>query len=257
MEVNRVSVITINYNNLDGLIKTHQSILRQNYYHFDHIVIDGYSTDGSIEYLESNCKNYLISRDSGIYDAMNKGIDRASGNWIVFLNSGDIFYPHAIREMMDVINQNDFDFVISAIDIFSSSGKFIFKKIPNNLNYSDYLNSMPAAHMSFFVKKSIYTKLGNYNNKFKVSGDFDLIQRLFRLTKNYAALEISIGAFYLGGKSSSFKVIREDFKILSQYGMPLSKNVCIFFKKTLKFIIRQFIPSQLYVYLAKILNKNA
>mgnify|MGYP001565636508 FL=1 len=88
-----VSIITINYNNASGLKKTIDSVIKQTFKDFEFIIIDGGSTDGSKQVIESNSKSissWLSEKDNGIYDAMNKGIVKATGNYYLFLNSGDI-----------------------------------------------------------------------------------------------------------------------------------------------------------------------
>ena len=90
-----LSIVTINYNNLKGLKNTVKSVQSQNFRQFEHIIIDGGSSDGSYEFIIRNKElfNFFISeKDSGIYNAMNKGIQYCSGDYIVFLNSGDVFF---------------------------------------------------------------------------------------------------------------------------------------------------------------------
>ena len=91
----RVSVITVNLNNREGLQKTIHSVIGQTYPNIEYIVIDGASTDGSVKIIDDNVSNIHLWRseaDSGIYDAMNKGIELATGDYLIFLNSGDYFF---------------------------------------------------------------------------------------------------------------------------------------------------------------------
>src|SRR5688572_27521016 len=97
----KISIITINYNNLDGLKRTVDSVVNQTWQEFEYIVIDGGSTDGSGAYIESKSKHfhYWVSEpDKGIYNAMNKGIVKATGEYLLFLNSGDHFFNDTVLE---------------------------------------------------------------------------------------------------------------------------------------------------------------
>ena len=91
----KISIITINYNNFEGLKKTIKSVINQTWKDYEYIVIDGGSNDGSVEYLKSldNTINFWVSEaDNGVYHAMNKGINKANGEYLLFLNSGDHFF---------------------------------------------------------------------------------------------------------------------------------------------------------------------
>ena len=97
----KLTIITINYNNLEGLKRTVESVLNQTWQEFEYIVIDGGSNDGSAEYIESQSEHidYWVSEpDKGIYNAMNKGIAKARGEYLLFLNSGDHLYSAKVLE---------------------------------------------------------------------------------------------------------------------------------------------------------------
>ena len=101
----KLSIITINYNNRDRLLRTINSVINQKHKNYEYIVIDGGSTDGSLQILEAN--NHMIDywvseKDGGIYNAMNKGIDRAQGDYCIFMNSGDVFYSDEVTRQVDL-----------------------------------------------------------------------------------------------------------------------------------------------------------
>lgn len=100
MEEVKISVITVCYNAVDTLEKTIQSVLEQTYHNIEYIIIDGGSTDGTVEIIHRyvDYLAYWVSEpDRGIYDAMNKGIERATGEWVNFMNAGDYFYNYDTR----------------------------------------------------------------------------------------------------------------------------------------------------------------
>ena len=94
----KLTIITINYNNKEGLIKTFESVKKQTWSEFEFFVIDGGSTDGGKELIERNSQiDYWVSeKDSGVYNAMNKGIRKATGEYVIFMNSGDFFYDEFV-----------------------------------------------------------------------------------------------------------------------------------------------------------------
>ena len=130
----KLSIITINYNNFEGLNRTLKSVINQNLKNFEYIVIDGGSTDGSKELIEKYADkiSYWVSEpDRGIYHAMNKGIVKASGEYLLFMNSGDLFYNNFIlNEVIDDISKYDLIY----FDILIRDGNKEYPKVsPKNL----------------------------------------------------------------------------------------------------------------------------
>lgn len=130
---NKISVISINLNNTDGLKSTIESIRNQNVQPFEYIVIDGGSNDDLTDLINENSEfitKYISENDNGIYDAMNKGASICNGEWIAFLNSGDIYYPNVVEELSISLKESKFDFTIGSVDIFNNCGDKIFTKYP-------------------------------------------------------------------------------------------------------------------------------
>ena len=126
---NSISLITINLNNADGLKDTLKSIHLQEEKPFEHIIIDGGSTDQSSKVIndyKDKISNHVISKDECIYYAMNKGASISKGEWIGFLNSGDIFYQAVISELSSALGQNYFDFTIGDVVIADKNKNKIF-----------------------------------------------------------------------------------------------------------------------------------
>ena len=149
-----VTIVTINYNNLIGLKATIESVIQQNYSNFDYLIVDGESTDGSVELInqyDTNLCKALIEKDIGIYHAMNKAISIAKGEWLIFMNSGDIFTDYCSLElaMKDVEAGNE---VIFADWIYATSEKYIKASKKN----------MTIRHQSVIYKKSLHDIYGTY-----------------------------------------------------------------------------------------------
>jgi glycosyltransferase involved in cell wall biosynthesis len=174
-DIVKLSIVTINLNNAEGLQNTIDSVFHQTYTAFEYIVIDGGSTDSSKEIIQKNAHrfNYSVSeKDNGIYQAMNKGILKASGEYIMFLNSGDLFYNE------DVLNQ-----MIASLDgedILYGDLMRIKNEIkepcifPDVLSFEFFItgfNSLP--HAGTLIKRSVFKTVGLYNESFKIVSDWE------------------------------------------------------------------------------------
>jgi glycosyltransferase involved in cell wall biosynthesis len=152
-----LSIITINLNNLSGLIATTQSVLPLIGNNVEWIIIDGESTDGSVEYikgLQENCCRFLIEKDSGIYEAMNKGVSMSCGDYIVFMNSGDRFVDGIILD--ELLNSLQADIVYGDCLINTNQG-FILEKQPSLLSFQSFYSGC-ICHQSTFVRRAIQEK---------------------------------------------------------------------------------------------------
>jgi glycosyltransferase involved in cell wall biosynthesis len=171
----KLSIITINYNNLAGLKKTMPSVLEQTFTDYEYIVIDGLSTDGSSEYVKSfNDKlSYWISeKDKGIYSAMNKGIVKAKGEYCLFLNSGDRL---ADRDVLGNVFSSEFgeDIVYGNILKVCSTDKIERDKAPQRsvLTLADMFFSS-LNHPGTFIKRKLFDEYGLYNEEYKIVSDW-------------------------------------------------------------------------------------
>ncbi|GGD84816.1 glycosyltransferase family 2 protein [Planktosalinus lacus] len=163
-----LSIITINYNNREGLQKTLDSVFCQSFTDYEYLIIDGASTDGSREVIE-NHKNrftYWVSEpDDGIFNAMNKGIARAKGEYLLFLNSGDCLTSETALD--NFINHKDFQGDIVYGDYTFEHGEKIY---PDHLTpYYFMKTSLP--HQSTLFHRSVFEHIGGYDESFKMVSD--------------------------------------------------------------------------------------
>lgn len=198
-----VSIITVNYNNLEGLKKTIESVRSQTYKTFEHIVVDGGSNDGSAEYIQANYEffDYWLSEpDSGVYQAMNKGIKKAKGEYLLFLNSGDHFYKAEVLEENYQYITN-YDIIYFDLQVIDTKKTFI-KKYPNILSFSYFVkDTLP--HPATFIKKELFNLVGLYKEDFKIVSDWKFFMDSickFNVTYKYVTKIASV--FYLDGISS-------------------------------------------------------
>jgi glycosyltransferase involved in cell wall biosynthesis len=200
----KISIITINYNNNEGLIKTVESVKSQTYQEFEYLVIDGGSTDGSVSFLENN-KNlfdYWVSEsDNGVYQAMNKGINKATGEYLLFLNSGDHFINNKILEKNHESIQED-DIIYFDLQVTENEKTFI-KKYPNTLSFSYFVeDTLP--HPSTFIKKEAFLNTNLYKEEFKIVSDWKFfIDGICKYNLTYKYINKTLSTFYIGGLSSS------------------------------------------------------
>ncbi len=206
-----ISLITINYNDKIGLERTLKSVTNQTYQDFEYIVIDGGSTDGSKEIIEqySNKINYWISEpDNGVYNAMNKGILKANGEYLLFINSGDELYNlEVLKENLKFIHTHDL--VYFNINVVGEIDNYI-KKYPSKISFS-YLYRDTLPHPATFIKKSLFEKIGLYDEHFKIVSDWKFfILALVKYNVTYQYVDAVFSKFYFDGISSN----KENLEIL-------------------------------------------
>lgn len=199
-----LSIITVNFNNLEGLKKTMSSVLEQTWKEFEYIVIDGGSTDGSAAYIESQSQHidYWVSEpDKGIYNAMNKGIKVANGEYLLFLNSGDHFFNN------QSLHQNYkslklYDIIYFNLEVVGEKETFI-KKYPDQLLFSYFVNDT-LPHPATFIRKGVFEKIGMYDESLEIVSDWKFfIQSICKFNCSYKRIDKTLTTFYLDGICSN------------------------------------------------------
>lgn len=183
----KLTIITINYNNASGLQKTMESVLTQTCKDFEYIVIDGASTDGSVEFLQtfklSNFQtlNLISEPDNGIYHAMNKGIKRAKGDYIQFLNSGDCLVDERVVE--DVLNElPDCDIFVGNVINIRPDGSKRYNKNKKEVSLLTFYRGT-IQHTSAFIRRSLFDKFGLYDENLKIVSDWKWYMQVTGLNK--------------------------------------------------------------------------
>ncbi len=169
----KYSIITVNYNNKDGLRRTIESVIHQTFRNFEYIVIDGGSTDGSYEVLKEYDKHitYWVSEpDKGIYNAMNKGIAKATGEYLNFMNSGDCFYDKDVLERVNNYKYDD-DFIVGRDYHYNEKIQKGHASIqPPRVTMIHFFIST-LDHQSSFIKRNLF-KESTYREDFKLVSDW-------------------------------------------------------------------------------------
>ncbi len=204
----QISIITINYNNASGLATTLESVAKQTYTHIEHIIIDGDSTDGSKEVLEKYTLYNAIKisePDSGIYNAMNKGVKKATGDYLLFINSGDSLRSDDVIETVVPTLAGGKDFYYGDLMMQFTEGDRI-RKYPEVLSFYYFFHKGSLPHPSLFFKKDLFTRIGLYNEKFKIVADWDYyVCAIFKHDATYERMDLVISNFDAYGISSDPK----------------------------------------------------
>jgi glycosyltransferase involved in cell wall biosynthesis len=204
----KVSIITVTFNSEKYLEETLVSIFSQSYSDIESIVIDGKSTDGTLSILHKyqNKITYISEPDTGIYDAMNKGIELATGDIIGILNSDDVLFDTEVINKVVNSFSSDVDCIYGNVILVNESNKILRNYSSANFKLKDFEFGHMPPHPSFYVRKESFQKYGNYNITFKISADYDLLLRflyIHKLRSKY--LDFILVKMRDGGISSSFK----------------------------------------------------
>lgn len=205
----RYSIITVCLNAKDDLIKTLRSIEKQDFNDFEWIVIDGGSTDGTQEVIQGHplLTKMVSEADSGIYDAMNKGIVLARGDYYLFMNAGDSLYDSAV--LTKVSPFLDHDLVIGRmLYVLFEKDREIRKEVRDCGKRGIgpcYMYTRTIFHQAAFIKKSIFEQFGGYCTDFKIRGDHDFFARLITGGASYSFVPLCIAVYPLNGLSHQLK----------------------------------------------------
>lgn len=195
-----LSIITVNYNNNAGLERTIRSVIAQRSDFVEYLVIDGGSTDGSADLIKNNSSfiHYWISeKDHGVYDAMNKGIEKAAGDYLLFLNSGDSFATDDVLKKVEFqLRKGEYDIIYGNIVLNKTVVKYNRPLTLYNMMY------LGVSHQAMFLKASLFQKAGVYDTQYKVTADScHLILCLARYNASAVYVDAVIADIEPGGMS--------------------------------------------------------
>jgi glycosyltransferase involved in cell wall biosynthesis len=206
----KISIVTAVYNRKEDLKVTVDSIKKQIFTDFEWIVIDGASKDGTVDVIKENeemIKDWISEPDTGIYNAMNKGAKKASGEYLFFLNAGDYFYNETVlQEVVDQLEGNDL--VYGAVEVYGeNAGSKVYDKV---LTMNNLKLGTKVSQQAVFVKKSIFDEVGGLSEKYWIAGDYDLLCKVFEVTEKIKKIDTIIVRYQWGGLSSNLKKTYKD-----------------------------------------------
>jgi glycosyltransferase involved in cell wall biosynthesis len=203
----KISIITVTYNANAILAGCLKSVAEQTHRDVEHIVIDGLSIDGTVDTVRRypHVTTLVSERDEGLYDAMNKGLDRATGDYVLFLNSDDRFAaPTTLAETVQAIERNPgADVYYGWLEVRPKNGKpFVFRP-PRPSEAPAFMVCGCLPHQSTLTRLSTFSKMGRFNLRYRYHADYDwFLRTLADPSVDVRALDIVIGSFMQGGQSS-------------------------------------------------------
>ena len=220
------SIITVTYNASQWLERTIQSVISQSYPHIEYIIIDGNSTDGTLEIIkkyQSSIAHCVSEPDSGLYDAMNKGLKQASGDYVWFLNAGDTIYSETtVQEIVNLLKGEKMpDVVYGETQIVDSEGSALGMrrlKSPEKLSWKSFRMGMLVCHQSFLVKRTIAEP---YNLQYRFTADYDWCIRCMKKANAIFNTRLTISRFLEAGLSAANRKesLKERYRIMCEnYG---------------------------------------
>jgi len=205
-----VSIITVVKNRKNTILRSLESVKNQTHPNIEHIIIDGQSTDGTIEIIKTFKGKFklIIERDQGIYDALNKGIKLANGTLIGIMNSDDLYFDvNTVSEAVKTFNIYNCDGVYGDVYYFRTKTPDKFVRVIRSVDYGfKYIvKGLMPAHTSFFFKKSVFDKYGYYDISYKIAGDFEFIARITKdnninlIYSKFIKIKMQIGGISTSG----------------------------------------------------------
>ena len=207
----KFSVVTVVFNAEDVIAKTIESVLNQSYIPYEYLIIDGKSTDKTLDIVDSYKDsfaakqiNYRIisEKDTGIYNAMNKGVKSATGDFISFLNAGDWYEPDALKKIKNFYNEDDFDLTYGRLNYINPNGSITVKMS----KYDKFpITSRHWNHPSMFLRREIYQKYG-FDERFRAYADFHLYTKLRKTDVKIRVIPEIITNFPADGVSTDVRM---------------------------------------------------
>ena len=222
------SIITVTYNASQWIERTIESVILQSYPNIEYIVIDGNSTDGTVEIIKNYESNnvrlkWISEPDNGLYDAMNKGLKLASGDYVWFINAGDELYSeNTVQEIANMIDAENLpDIIYGETKIADEYGNFLAMrrlKTPEKLSWKSFKMGMLVCHQSFIVKREI-TEL--YDLQYRLTADYDWCIRCLKKANNVFNTKLILSRFLEAGLSAANRKesLKERYRIMCKnYG---------------------------------------
>ena len=222
MILHKLTIVTINYNNCFGLARTYKSVLAQDFTEFDWVIIDGGSTDGSLQILAEEKfegLRVLSGQDNGIYNAMNKGTNQVTTDFVMFLNSGDILADATVmRKLYKLIDKNDLSIIYGNIRI--QLGPNIERHWNSGyINFIKVLFGWHPPHPATIYPLESLKKIAGYDEQYSIAADYDAFLRLYHAGHNFKYIHEYVAVMEKPGVSggSLFQIFRTNLQVLRSW----------------------------------------
>lgn len=255
------SVIVVSYNAQDSIRRTIMSVLNQTYKNYEIIVKDGLSKDNTLSEIPKSDKIKVYSmKDSGIYAAMNDALEYCSGDYMTFLNCGDVFYN---ENVLHDINMLLSDYTENSIVVYGDHVKngMRFKQYSNVTDYRLYRG--PLCHQSMFFAKKVFTEVGKYDINYTIAADYDLTVHCYKMGYVFLYCDFVVCDYLAGGfseKKVNAKLKKFEFDKIHKMYFSLGKRIlfgiCTFLslRNLRKFLANEKMPKSVQVFYRKFVN---
>jgi len=217
----KLSVITIVYNNVRDIERTILSVLNQTYSNIEYIIVDGLSTDGTFQMIkqyQDRVSKIISEKDRGIYDAMNKGLALATGDYVIFMNSGDEFYDAGTVTAVFAA-ADDADIYYGETEMIAGSGESLGQrrhKAPKQFTWRGFEYGMSISHQAIYVRRALAEP---YDRQYQLSADIEWIIRAAKKAKKIINVNRYVAKYLVGGmsKKKHRQSLQERFDIMKRY----------------------------------------
>lgn len=219
-----LTVITVVYNNVRDIERTIASVIRQTYPHIEYLIIDGGSTDGTVDVIKQyadRIAHWISESDNGIYEAMNKGLARATGDYVLFMNSGDeIFADDTVAKVF--ASAPDADIYYGETEMYDENWQSLGLRrhaIPEQFSWRSFRYGMTISHQAIYIRRTI---VGSYDLHYRLSSDIDWIIRAAKRANTIVNTRCIVAKYLVGGMSKKrhWQSLKERFHIFSRhYGL--------------------------------------
>ncbi|SEO78779.1 Glycosyltransferase involved in cell wall bisynthesis [Mucilaginibacter gossypiicola] len=220
----RLSVVTIVYNNVRDIERTIRSVVNQTYTNIEYIIVDGLSNDGTLQVIDkykSQVTKFISEKDEGIYDAMNKGLTLATGDYVIFMNSGDEFYDGKTVAAV-FASADDADIYYGETEMIDDDGNSLGQrrhKAPEKFTWRGFKYGMSISHQAIYIRRSLAEP---YDRRYQLSSDIDWIIRAAKKAKKIINVNRYVAKYLVGGmsKKKHRQSLMERFDIMKRnYGL--------------------------------------
>jgi glycosyltransferase involved in cell wall biosynthesis len=216
-----LSVITIVYNNIRDIEQTMLSVLNQTYPDIEYIVVDGLSNDGTLDIIkryENRIAKLISEKDEGIYDAMNNGLTAATGDYVLFMNSGDEFYANDTVANV-FASADDADIYYGETEMINGEGQSLGQrrhKAPESFSWRSFKYGMSVSHQAIYIRRTLAEP---YDRQYQLSADIDWIIRAAKKAKTIVNVNQYVAKYLVGGmsKAKHRQSLTERFAIMKRY----------------------------------------
>lgn len=203
----KLSIITVTYNAEQVIENCLKSIVAQKTSEVEYLVVDGLSKDKTVQIVNeyrSSIDQFVSEKDTGIYDAMNKGWRMAKGEYILFINADDSLNPDAAQAILKTISSHpSLDILFFPVNILSQDGNLLGQFIPKIDRPDHSYYSVPACHQGIVMKRSLFEQFKGFDQTFRTIADFDLIISSLKKQATFEVFEFPISSFSIGGQSAN------------------------------------------------------